>query len=297
MVYDLIFPSLNRAFVAPADIQAFTSEAKNKLSARCQGKTVKYFAQAVKEISEEFEVLQRKNLSGIRDDDNAQDLASQTQSVDPVVDEALEIKGNDRKDTEGPNCKSEIKGLSDLGSVLEPCSQRQCEMECQDVKPCLSDDMNHSLSPHLSLGKKNKLSRSPNLVKKLVLVSSPSDSLVKEEGSCDVKVEGMAFDVDQTELTDSHEPKSAMGPKRKHEGLMHRHSGGALPHEYIGDKLQTKLASGGSMKVPSSLGLDAGSQRKGKKLLKEKKHSEAADDGPVDSEAFEEHKKVSPGKK
>ncbi|KAL0287377.1 UNVERIFIED_CONTAM: ENHANCER OF AG-4 protein 2 [Sesamum angustifolium] len=254
------------AFVAPADIQAFTSEAKNKLSARCQGKTVKYFAQAVKEISEEFEVLQRKNLSGIRDDDNAQDLASQRQSVDPVVDEALEIKGNDRIDTEGPNCISEIKGPSDLGSVLEPCSQRQCEMECQDVKPCLSDDMNHSLSPHLSLGKRNKLSRSPNLVKKL------------------------------TELTDSHEPKSAMGPKRKHEGLMHRH-GGSLPHEHIGDELQTKLASGGSMKVSSSLGLDVGSQRKGKRLLKEKKHFEAADDGPVDSEAFEEHKKVISRKK
>ncbi|KAL0296461.1 UNVERIFIED_CONTAM: hypothetical protein Sradi_6698200 [Sesamum radiatum] len=141
-------------------------------------------------------------------------------------------------------------------------------MECQDVKPCLSEDMNHSLSPHLSLGKRNKLSRSPNLVKKLVLGSSPSDSLVKVEGSCDVKVE--AFDVDQTELTDSHEPKLAMGPKRKHEGLMHRHSGGALPHEHIGDELQKKLASGGSMKVSSSLGLDVGSQRKGKDCSKRK---------------------------
>ncbi|KAL0372862.1 UNVERIFIED_CONTAM: ENHANCER OF AG-4 protein 2 [Sesamum calycinum] len=224
-----------RAFVAPADIQAFTSEAKKKLSARCQGKTVKYFAQAVKEISEEFEVLQRKNLSGIRDDDNAQDLASRRQSVDPVVDEALEIKGNDRIDTEGPNCISEIKGPSDLGSVLEPCSQDNVRWN----------------------------------------VKIPSDSLVKVEGSCDVKVECVAFDVDQTELTDSHEPKLAMGPKRKHEGLMHRHSGGALPHEHIGDELQKKLASGGSMKVSSSL----------------------ADDGPVDSEAFEEHKKVISRKK
>ncbi|KAK4423252.1 ENHANCER OF AG-4 protein 2 [Sesamum alatum] len=283
------------AFVAPADIQAFTSEAKNKLSARCQGKTVKYFAQAVREISEEFEVLQCKNLSGIRDDNNAQDLASQ--SVDPVVDEALEIKGNDRIDSEGPNCKSEIKGLSDLGSVLEPCSQRQGEMECQDVKPCLSDDMNHSLSPHLSLGKRN-ISRSPNLVKKSVLGSSPSDSLVKEEGSCDVEVEGMAFDVDQTELTDSHEPKSAMGPKRKHEGLMHRHSGAAIPQKHIGDELRTRLASGGGMKVSSSLGLDVGSQRRGKRLLKEKKLSQAAEDDPMDSEAvFEEHKKVISRKK
>ncbi|KAK9691403.1 hypothetical protein RND81_09G194900 [Saponaria officinalis] len=46
------------AFVAPADIQAFTSESKAKLLARCKGKTVKYFAQAVKEIFEASEELQ-----------------------------------------------------------------------------------------------------------------------------------------------------------------------------------------------------------------------------------------------
>ncbi|KAF8082333.1 hypothetical protein N665_0832s0006 [Sinapis alba] len=46
------------AFVAPPDIQAFTSESKTKLLARCQGKTVKYFAQAVTEICTEFEELQ-----------------------------------------------------------------------------------------------------------------------------------------------------------------------------------------------------------------------------------------------
>lgn len=50
------------AFVAPVDIQAFTSESKSKLSARCQGKTVKYFAQAVKEICVAFEELQKKKI-------------------------------------------------------------------------------------------------------------------------------------------------------------------------------------------------------------------------------------------
>ncbi|XP_074273821.1 ENHANCER OF AG-4 protein 2 [Silene latifolia] len=47
------------AFVAPVDIQAFSSESKSKLLARCKGKTVKYFAQAVKEICEAFEESQK----------------------------------------------------------------------------------------------------------------------------------------------------------------------------------------------------------------------------------------------
>ncbi|KAJ4868840.1 ENHANCER OF AG-4 protein 2 [Raphanus sativus] len=57
------------AFVAPPDIQAFTNEAKNKLIARCQGKTLKYFAQAVKEICTAFEDLQNRSsdVSGIGD--------------------------------------------------------------------------------------------------------------------------------------------------------------------------------------------------------------------------------------
>ncbi|CAA7026997.1 unnamed protein product [Microthlaspi erraticum] len=46
------------AFVTPPDIQAFTSETKKKLLVRCQGKTVKYFAQAVEEISAAFDESQ-----------------------------------------------------------------------------------------------------------------------------------------------------------------------------------------------------------------------------------------------
>lgn len=55
------------AFVAPPDVQAFTSESKNKLLARCKGKTVKYFAQAVKEICEAFEQLRKSDLSSRAD--------------------------------------------------------------------------------------------------------------------------------------------------------------------------------------------------------------------------------------
>ncbi|XP_021724696.1 ENHANCER OF AG-4 protein 2-like [Chenopodium quinoa] len=56
------------AFVAPPDVQAFTSESKCRLLARCKGKTVKYFAQAVKEICEAFE---KSNFSGLGDNVSA----------------------------------------------------------------------------------------------------------------------------------------------------------------------------------------------------------------------------------
>ncbi|XP_068646981.1 ENHANCER OF AG-4 protein 2-like [Aristolochia californica] len=66
------FGTAEIAFVAPADIQAFTDEAKCKLAARCQGKTVKDFARAVKEISEAFEELQkRKSDESVEDKDHS----------------------------------------------------------------------------------------------------------------------------------------------------------------------------------------------------------------------------------
>ncbi|GAB2285020.1 ENHANCER OF AG-4 protein [Dionaea muscipula] len=56
------------AFVAPVDIQAFTLESKSELLSRCQGKTVRYFTQAVKEICEAFEELHEKKSGGSGDD-------------------------------------------------------------------------------------------------------------------------------------------------------------------------------------------------------------------------------------
>ncbi|XP_056169046.1 ENHANCER OF AG-4 protein 2-like [Syzygium oleosum] len=55
-----LFEIQKTAFVAPVDIQIFTSETETRLAARCQGKTVKYFAQAVKEICAAFDESQRE---------------------------------------------------------------------------------------------------------------------------------------------------------------------------------------------------------------------------------------------
>ncbi|KAL3613768.1 RPR [Castilleja foliolosa] len=275
------------AFVAPGDIQAFTSESKNKFSARCKGKTVKYFAQAVEEICEEFDRLQRKKISSVSDYNNPQTLVSEAHSVDQVVDEALEVRADEGVDSEGPNCKLEINGLSDHES--------KGEMGFRDVKLCLSDDINLSSPANISLGKRLELSENPsNSVKESVLGSVPSSCVsTKDEGSRNVKVEGSS-DGGQTEVANDHKSKPAIGLKRKREDTMHMSSGSVISPVHIGDKMKMKYASAGKVtglsEDNSRLGSDLGSERKGKKLLKGKKHSMAVD-GRVD-EVTGEHNQV-----
>lgn len=70
------------AFVAPADVYAFTSESKSRLLVKCRGKTVKYFPQAVTEICEAFEQLQQNELDGSRKHIGAAGLRSYASDVE-----------------------------------------------------------------------------------------------------------------------------------------------------------------------------------------------------------------------
>ncbi|KAF8083700.1 hypothetical protein N665_0756s0017 [Sinapis alba] len=79
------------AFVAPPDIQAFTTEAKSKLLARCQGKTLKYFAQAVTEICTAFEELQNRK-SNVLD------------AAEPGITKAETVDGTDHIDSRADPC-------------------------------------------------------------------------------------------------------------------------------------------------------------------------------------------------
>ncbi|XP_047981498.1 ENHANCER OF AG-4 protein 2-like isoform X3 [Salvia hispanica] len=249
------------AFVAPVDIQAFTNDTKSKLSARCKGKTVKYFAQAVEEICEEFEELQGKSLSDARDDSNADKLASETHSVDTVAGDASKVSSENGRDNEGLNCKLERKGPSDLDFGSEHCSDILCEMDSQNVNPCSLNDTSHSLSPHPSLGERNKSSTK---------FANP----VKETNG------------DQSALTNGHQPKLAMD----HDGAKRKNSDVAIPREHNEDGVQIKQASGGNINPAdnSRSDLGTGSKRTGKKLLKGKKHPAAVDDGRVDAKAITE---------
>lgn len=287
-----MFFSSYRAFVAPADIQAFTNEAKNKLSARCLGKTVKYFAQAVKEICDEFEEQQQKKSSGTGDDNFKQTHPSEACSVDLEVDEAL---NGSRNNGIGSACTLENKESADLNVRSEHCSLKQDELKCQDVKPHSSDDLNHRLSPPVSSRKRNKLSSNhKNAAKDLLSVSSPSHHSLKKEDPLDIKVKGKYSDGSQKELTNDPSPKLAIGSKKKSQGAVLRSGGLDVPHDHSGEVMRRKIASGGIMKLSSpdipKLSLDVSSQKRDKMLVKGKRHSETADDGQEDAKVnFEAH--------
>ncbi|KAL6970121.1 ENHANCER OF AG-4 protein [Sarracenia purpurea var. burkii] len=155
----LFFGTAEIAFVAPADIQAFTSEAKNKLSARSQGKTVKYFAQAVKEICEAFEELERKSASALIDniDIDKSALGCDAPSVDAVEDDAIDVDFKVEIGRDGTNGDSEVRIVGDFGPGLERCSKKQDGMDCQD-KHCIPLNGNGTFYPAVSSKKKHKLS-------------------------------------------------------------------------------------------------------------------------------------------
>lgn len=180
-----LFP-FYRAFVAPADIQAFTTEVKNKLSARCKGKTVKYFAQAVEEICEAFEELQRRKSSGGREDSDRPAFRPEA-PVDVGVDDKVEVDLKDGIVKEELNGDTKIKGMGDHASGLECCSQIQDQMDGQDIKTSISCNAKDNLSPLVS----RRSNRVPNDDSNLLLMeqeevsaSSPCDYKTKDNVTC-----------------------------------------------------------------------------------------------------------------
>lgn len=245
----------------------------------------------MKEICDEFEELQRKKSSGTGDDNFKQTHPSEGCSVDLEVDGAL--NGN-RNNGIGPACMLENKESADLNAGLEHCSLKQDELKCQDIKPYLSDDVSHGLSPPVSSRKRNKLSSNHKNAAKDLSVSSPSHHSLKKEDALDVKVKGKYSVGSQNELTNDPSPKLAIGLKRKSQGAVRRSGGLDVPHDHSGEVMRRKIASGGSMKHSSpdipKLSLDVSSQKRDKMLVKGKRHSETADDGQEDAKInFEAH--------
>ncbi|KAL4569992.1 hypothetical protein LXL04_025641 [Taraxacum kok-saghyz] len=117
------------AFVAPVDIQPFTSESKNKLLDRCKGKTVKYFSQAVKEICGIFEDLQNKSSDSLKDGTDGQSSQPDANSTE-MVDDAMTTESYNDIVNHGPG--------------LERCSHihREREMGHEDMKPSVSPFVN-----------------------------------------------------------------------------------------------------------------------------------------------------------
>ncbi|CAN4105500.1 unnamed protein product [Withania somnifera] len=156
------------AFVAPADITAFTNDVKNTVSARCKGKTVKFFAQAVKEICEEFEELQQKDSSVSGDEAYKTAAGCGIASVERVAAATdLDQMDGDKK----PKQETDIKSLVE-GSGLERCS-----MIKNDTADFISHDSEGNLPSSISSMKKVSLpSRISNSGKELTSLASPEST-------------------------------------------------------------------------------------------------------------------------
>lgn len=123
---------------------------KNKLSARCQGKTTQ-FAQAVREICSAFDEKQNEKTSGMRVDMERLETESGAPCNDEVMDNELDV---DLKDEEvGPaesNDDAVNEGIGDYSSRLGRCSQKRVESNAEDIKPSVephqSDDSSSGIS-------------------------------------------------------------------------------------------------------------------------------------------------------
>ncbi|KAL9274069.1 HUA2-LIKE 1-like protein [Drosera capensis] len=67
-IFVQFFGTQETGFVAAADTHPFSRESKGKLLTECQGKTVRHFARAVKEICEAFEELQARKSDVLGND-------------------------------------------------------------------------------------------------------------------------------------------------------------------------------------------------------------------------------------
>nr|XP_009392839.1 PREDICTED: protein HUA2-LIKE 1-like [Musa acuminata subsp. malaccensis]XP_009392840.1 PREDICTED: protein HUA2-LIKE 1-like [Musa acuminata subsp. malaccensis]XP_009392843.1 PREDICTED: protein HUA2-LIKE 1-like [Musa acuminata subsp. malaccensis]XP_018679158.1 PREDICTED: protein HUA2-LIKE 1-like [Musa acuminata subsp. malaccensis] len=99
------------AFVVPADIQVLTNESKSKLAARCQGKTVKYFARAVEEICEAFEELNKKHSAESEQDVESTSAALASPSISDSEDSKHQYEASHLEDLEQKhNVNDELLG-------------------------------------------------------------------------------------------------------------------------------------------------------------------------------------------
>ncbi|KAL4642394.1 hypothetical protein ACB092_02G014400 [Castanea dentata] len=279
-------------FVAPADIQAFTNELKSKLSARCQGKTVRLFSQAVNEICVAFDELQNKKSSGFRDGADKSDVGREALSVNEVE---VDLKVETGKAAYSGEALNE--SLSDSGSKLGRCSLRRGGTDIQDVKPSISCTANDSLSPGMSPEKNNSKSSGGNR-KEHVLIYFP-----KEEASDDEFVEDAVctkqHGKEQKVLTTGKKlKKMGIVSKKRREGAVEVHKTGTSAVislkdgsdgcsvdctesvEQLKDGIKGKIASSSAREFslsPLRADADINAGKKSKDLPKAKKHVIVAD--------------------
>lgn len=282
-IVGLTYSVFNRAFVAPADIQAFTHEVKNKLSSRTRGKT--QFAQAVNEICEEFDQLQEKNSLDPRDDGNDPEVGTSAQSADAAA------KGN----------------LAD--PVDNDAEDHSSQLRSSGLERCTSSGVNGGESPTMPTKKGSRFSSNDAKKEKVTSTISPCSPAFHKEsvnrsgslnsnGSVHFRAPEVGCsplvssdhaecpDDMQKDLTNGHRSRLASGSKRRLDSSSEIHR-----------NVDAKDAKDSS-KNDFKLSLAADSGKRPKKLLKGKKNFEVGEKPQIETkESFEESKSEMSSKK
>jgi hypothetical protein len=278
------------AFVAPSDIQVFTNEVKNKLSARCQSKKDKFFSQAVKEICAAFEELQKGKSSGLGDTTDRSAPGSEAPSVDSMEEDEAEDDLNEDMGKVGQS--GEVWNLRrEYSSKLERCSSRRDEAGSEDMKPSVSGDADDSSSPGISSEKKVKMFDSAQPQEVLSASSLDNVCCAKVEASCNGNLDlncNKNLGTGEGAWTNPHESKTVFsGAERKLE---------CNSREQVIGGEKGKLASG-SIKDPPpgppKSELDANGGRKVKELSKAKKGTMVFDE-KHENKVFQKKRRAQP---
>ncbi|KAK9009731.1 hypothetical protein V6N11_036259 [Hibiscus sabdariffa] len=269
------------AFVTPADIQVFTSETKNKLSAKCQVVKTRYFVQAVKEICVAFDELHKEKSNNLRDESDRPAPGCEASSVDGVEDKGAKADLKNGTGAVAPGEETTILGKGESNS--------------EHMMPLISGHADGSSSPLMSSEGRDKIS-SGEQAKKEVLSPASLDgpSHIKEEFSDD-----KITIVNCTKKTLKDDQMSKRMPpglkKRNEQGrkssssaatfFSDDKSGGCLDQldteEQLKDRLKGKVSDGSARKFsPDGFKSDSNHTggRKTKELLKSKSNMKFTDD-------------------
>ncbi|KAB2009259.1 hypothetical protein ES319_D10G155200v1 [Gossypium barbadense] len=202
------------AFVPPVDIQAFTSETKNKLSSKCHIKT-KYFVQAVKEICVAYDELQEEKCRGLGDETDGPKPGCEASTVDGVEVDGVEANLKDETAAVAIGEEASSNGKTDFASSVG-CCLRRGENNNEDIKTSVLVHADDSSNPVMSAEGKHKISNGEQPKKE---VSSPSSldkpSPITEEFSDD-KIAN-ANSTKKTLREDQKSKNMAPGPKKRTE--------------------------------------------------------------------------------
>uniref|UniRef100_A0A7N0RDM7 PWWP domain-containing protein n=1 Tax=Kalanchoe fedtschenkoi TaxID=63787 RepID=A0A7N0RDM7_KALFE len=181
------------AFVAPADVQVFNVEARRLLLARLQGKSITYFAQAVREICDAYDKLK------------SQDSINLCENGSLVSGLPLDVQGNAQCEEPGA-----LSGVRDVDCLVES------RMEAQNLHSGgIESVADHALSkaqygkapPSMSLEQKNEIPTSAHSSSKIASIEvSNNHASVAEDVTCQQSKVALIKSTDR--------PKSAYYTKR-----------------------------------------------------------------------------------